>query len=101
MIVRCGNWSVSNTFQSKDTKLSQQFQVQSRNYEYVGKIDTFSIKIHGFGYKGTRDDSTYCTVPEAIKFYNAIGGYVCHVILKIYIANSTILIHTPQLPVLI
>ena len=29
----------------------------------------------GFGYKGTRDDSPYCTVPEAIKFYNAIGGY--------------------------
>jgi hypothetical protein len=45
----------------------------------------------GFGSKGTRDDSPYCTVPEAIKFYNAIGGYVCHVILKIYIANSTFL----------
>ena len=46
MIIRCGNWSVSNKFQSKDTKLSEQFQVQSRYYEYVGKIDTFSIYIH-------------------------------------------------------
>jgi hypothetical protein len=45
----------------------------------------------GFGYKGTRDDSPYCTVPEAIKFYNAIGGYVSQVILKIYKANSTFL----------
>ena len=45
----------------------------------------------GFGYKGTRDDSPYYTVPEAIKFYNAIEGYVSHVILKIYIANSTFL----------
>ena len=50
MIIRCGNWSVSYKIQSKNTKLSEQFQVQSRNYEYVGKIDTFSIKIHDRSY---------------------------------------------------
>ena len=41
----------------------------------------------GFRYKGTSDDTPYCTVPEVIKFYNAIGGYVSNhnVILKVYI----------------
>lgn len=26
--------------------------------------------------QGTRDDSSYCVVPDAVKFYNDIGGYV-------------------------
>lgn len=31
---------------------------------------------HDFFCQGTRDETPFCVAPEAIKFYNAIGGYV-------------------------
>lgn len=42
--------------------------VTSHGYKTTFQNDFFK--------QGTRDDSPYCVVPEAIQFYKDLGGYV-------------------------